>query len=75
MAGQRPAPASQRLPAGLGVGAGSSRGRPRRLLRPPLPTPCRALLSISEERLKMMKIFSGKLCSDIASQEEGKAWM
>lgn len=36
--------------------------------------PVSGMLSISEEQLKM-KIFSGKLCSGIASQEEGKAWV
>lgn len=38
------------------------------------PVPVSGMLSISEERRKM-KIFSGKLCNGIASQEEGKAWV
>lgn len=37
------------------------------------PVPVSGMLCISEGRRKM-KIFSGKLCNGIASQEEGKAW-
>lgn len=38
------------------------------------PVPVSGMLSISEERLRM-KLFSGKLCSGVASQEKGKAWV
>lgn len=41
---------------------------------PAAAVPVSGMLSISEERLRI-KVFSGKSCSGVASQEEGKAWV